>query len=73
MDAVVSFYLVIRPEKISWLRFILEGYDNLAILSTLSATEGLVRLQCPRSLYAETMSVIAALSPGMNPYCQQEH
>lgn len=69
----MSFYLIIRPEKISWLRFILEGYDNLAILSTLSAAEGLVQLQCPRSLYAETMALIAALAPEMTPYCTQEH
>ncbi len=27
MESIVVWYLRIRPEKISWLRFILEGYD----------------------------------------------
>ena len=36
MPCVIEWYLLIRPEKISWLRFIFEGYDGLAVLSTLS-------------------------------------
>lgn len=37
-----EFYIL--PEKISLFRFILEGYDGLAILTTLDATKGLVRI-----------------------------
>ena len=47
--APVEFFLSIRPERIGWLRFILEGYDGLALLTTLSTDKGLVRirtLQC---------------------------
>ena len=42
---IISLYFTIRPAKISWLRFILEGYYNLALLSTISAHTGLVRVQ----------------------------
>lgn len=68
MDALVEWYLFIRPEKISWLRFIFEGYDGLAILSTVSAATGLVRVQTPGSRFTETMQLLAALAIDLTPY-----
>ena len=62
MPRLVEWYLLIRPEKISWLRFILEGYDGLAILTTISAEKGLVRLQAVESGFEETMRLLAALA-----------
>ncbi len=73
MESIVVWYLRIRPEKISWLRFILEGYDGLALLSTVLAQEGLVRLQCPRSSFTEAMRLLAALAPDLDPYIQGVH
>ncbi|MBM9613548.1 DUF4911 domain-containing protein [Desulfobulbus rhabdoformis] len=55
MAAVVECYLRIRPEKISWLRFIFEGYDGLAIVSTIAAKQGLVRIQTLDCRLTETM------------------
>ena len=43
----VELFLSIRPERISWLRFLLEGYDGLAVLSTVSATSGIVSMGRP--------------------------
>ena len=63
--ASVEFFLVIRPERIGWLRYILEGYDGLAILTTLSAKNGLVRIRTLHCNYSETMRLIEALSPGL--------
>jgi len=59
---IVDLYLLIRPEKISWLRFILEGYDGLAILTTMSTETGLVRLQTLNSRFDETMQLIDDLA-----------
>lgn len=67
MPSVVSWPLLIRPDKISWLRFILEGYDGLAILSTLSAQQGLVRMQTLDCRYLETMRLVEALSASLSP------
>jgi hypothetical protein len=62
-----QFYLIIRPEKISWLRFILEGYDGLAIATTIDVRKGLVRIMTTRAQYVESMELIAALSPDLAP------
>ncbi|ADW17931.1 hypothetical protein Despr_1781 [Desulfobulbus propionicus DSM 2032] len=66
--ALVEWYLCIRPEKISWLRFILEGYDGLALLSTVSAPTGLVRMQTLECRFMETMRLLEALAGDLSPY-----
>jgi hypothetical protein len=66
--SIVEWYLVIRSEKISWLRFIFEGYDGLAIVSTISAQQGLVRIQTLDCRFQETMRLIAALAQDLTPY-----
>lgn len=38
------FLLKIDPEKLAYLRFILEGYDHLAILSVLDPKKGLAKV-----------------------------
>jgi len=68
LPVVVEWFLLIRPEKISWLRFILEGYDGLAILSTLSADRGLVRIQTLDCHMAATMRLLAALAEQLSPF-----
>ena len=65
---LVEWYLLIRPEQISWLRFILEGYDGLAILTTISAKIGLVRLQAFNSSFEETMYLIDYLAVELTPF-----
>lgn len=42
-----TLYLRIDPGRIHFLRFILEGYDGLAILSTVDARGGLVLIRYP--------------------------
>jgi len=66
--SVVEWYLLIRPEKIGWLRFILEGYDGLAILTTISAEKGLVRIRTLDSRFEETMRLLAALACDLTPF-----
>jgi hypothetical protein len=68
LPVTVEWYLLIRPEKISLLRFILEGYDGLAILTTISAHDGLVRLRTFASQYKETMQLLNALAPELTPF-----
>ena len=58
----LELFLRIRPERISWLRFLLEGYDGLAVLTTLSAAEGLVRLRLLDCALVETMRLLAAVA-----------
>lgn len=65
---ILSLYCCIRTARISWLRHILEGYDGLALLSTLSAEQGLVRLQVPACSYVELVLLMEALAPKLTPY-----
>ncbi len=65
---LVSLFCTIRPARIVWLRHILEGYDNLALLSTISAEKGLVRIQTPSSSYLELMLLMETLAPSLSPY-----
>ena len=64
-DAFQRLYLRIRCEEIAYLRFILEGYDGLAVLSTMDADTGLVRLLYPASRGPELFSLLEALAPGL--------
>ncbi|PIE56806.1 MAG: hypothetical protein CSA34_02255 [Desulfobulbus propionicus] len=37
-------FFSLPPDRIGYTKHILEGYDNLAVLSTVSAQEGIVRV-----------------------------
>ncbi|WP_310598853.1 DUF4911 domain-containing protein [Desulfobulbus sp.] len=71
MPVVVEWFLLIRPEKISWLRFILEGYDGLAILSTLAVERGLVRIQTLDCNMAATMRLLEELAEQLSLFSSQ--
>ena len=40
-----EIYLRISPEKFHFLKFILEGYDNMAVLSSHDMKQGIVRIR----------------------------
>lgn len=66
-DVLQTFYLRIRPDKIALFRFLLEGYDGLAVLSTMDAKQGLVRLIVPKSRYAELWRLLFAICEDLCP------
>ena len=47
MPRCSSLQFKISPDRIHYLKFILEGYDSLAVLSTLDARQGLVEIRYP--------------------------
>jgi hypothetical protein len=66
-DPFLSLFLHVRADRISLFRFLLEGYDGLAVLSTLDARNGLVRLLVPRSRYIELWRFLSAVSAELRP------
>ncbi len=68
-DAMQTFYLRIRSEQIALFRFLLEGYDGLAVLSTMDAKQGLVRLIVPASQYGELWQLLSAICEELCPVC----
>lgn len=67
MPKVITYSLFIKPSKISWLRFILEGYDGLAVLTTITAETGLVNIQTFDCHYMKTMRLLEALAETLVP------
>lgn len=59
--------LQIAPERIHFLKFILEGYDGLAIMTTIDSQQGLVEISFPPEQEQELALLLAELRPGLNP------
>jgi len=55
--------LEITPERIHFLKFILEGYDGLAILSTVDAGQGIVEMRYPPEIEKDLMKLLLDIVP----------
>ncbi len=58
---MASRCLTIDPSKVYLLRFILEGYDNLFVLSTLDARSGLVEIHYVKSAQEELDAILSEI------------
>jgi hypothetical protein len=57
--------LQIAPPRICFLKFILEGYDGLAIISTGDAKQGLIEIRYPDCLQSELFQLLDNLLPSL--------
>ena len=60
MESLPRYYRVER-DQIAFLKFILEAYDGMAVLSTLDSERGVVMLTIPPGCEIETEAVIEDL------------
>ncbi len=60
-------FLFILPQMFYYLKFILEGYDNLGILSAYDLKQGLVVLRYPIKREQEVFSLLQELAPRLSP------
>ena len=58
-----SLQLKISPERIHFLKFILEGYDGLAILSTINSRQGLVEIKYPPEIEKDITNLLHNIAP----------
>ncbi len=63
MTQLETVFLRISPDKFHLLKFILEGYDNIAILSSVDSKEGIVVVRYPVGLKVDLFSLLGAMSP----------
>ena len=56
-------HVSINPERIYFLKFILEGYDGLAIQSTIDAKSGIVEIRYPPEMENDLQLLLAELKP----------
>ena len=61
MDTIKKYFRVER-EKIALLKFILEAYDGIAVLTTVNAEKGIVVLRIAPQCVEEVKAVVAELS-----------
>jgi hypothetical protein len=64
MEAQRWRYRVDR-RRIAFLKFIVESYDNLALVTTLDARSGTIELQVPPGCEASLRDLLADLGGGM--------
>jgi hypothetical protein len=57
-----SLQLKISPDRIHFLKFILEGYDNLAIMSTVDARQGLVEIRYPPEVKKDLTDLLTEIA-----------
>lgn len=57
-----DLYIRVNPKRIAFLKFILEGYDGLALVTTLDRRDGLVRLLVPTARHDELWRLLAELT-----------
>jgi Domain of unknown function (DUF4911) len=62
MERLDEVFLRIRPDKFHYLKFILEGYDNLAILSAYDCRAGLVVVRFPRAMAGDFYALLGAIA-----------
>ena len=55
-------YLNIASERYHYLKFILEGYDGLAILSTVPGKEGCVAIRFPKQLAKDLFTLLESIA-----------
>lgn len=59
--------LRINPERIYFVKFILEAYDGLAGQSTIDAKQGLIKICYPEEVRADVELLLQELEPSIQP------
>lgn len=61
-SSLASCRIRIDPEQIYFLKFILEAYDNLTIMSTVDRIEGVMELKYPLELEQDVRQVLQSMA-----------
>ncbi|NPA94146.1 MAG: DUF4911 domain-containing protein [Thermodesulfobacteria bacterium] len=56
--SIKTLNLKITPSKVFLLRFILEGYDNMFVLTTVDKQSGVVEIQYCESAYDQLCTIL---------------
>ena len=63
-----NLYLKIRTDKFYFLKFILEAYDGLAILSSSNISKDLVLIRFPQENRRDVVVLLSSIAPSLNPF-----
>ena len=59
---LVELFFIINPARFHYLKFILEGYDNIAVLSSVDRHKGIVRVRTTPELYSEVLNLMGQIA-----------
>jgi len=62
MNNLEIIFLRIAPDKFHFLKFILEGYDNMAVLTSINSKEGLVKIRFAKGMYEDLLHVLSDIA-----------
>lgn len=62
-QSLEQLFLHISPGKFHILKFILEGYDNIGLVSSYRIDKGIILLRYSKDFGREVMELLASLSP----------
>lgn len=57
-----TLFLRISPDRFHFLKFLLEGYDNLAVLSSHDMKRGIVRIRYISNSRREVITLLSAIA-----------
>jgi hypothetical protein len=63
---LATLYLTTDKEQIGFLKFLLEGYDGLCILTTINANLGKIKVITTESRHDELQAVIRCIADKIN-------
>jgi hypothetical protein len=63
-----NLYLQIRRDKFYYLKFLLEGYDGLAILSSSEIRKDIVLIRYPDEQKRNLFALLASIADVLNTY-----
>jgi hypothetical protein len=64
----VSVVATVRPDRIGYCKFIVEAYDNLAVLSTVDAGQGIIVLRFSPESRDEVCSLLDVLGATLSTH-----
>lgn len=67
--SLVETFYRISPQRFHYLKFIIEGYDNLAVVSSISGRHGIVRLRCSQECLVELIGLMADIAASIKRPC----
>lgn len=62
MKSLRTIFLRISPGRFHYLKFILEGYDNLAVLSSYDNQQGIILLRFSDEVACELFALLASIA-----------
>ena len=66
-NSLETIFIRIAPDRFHFLKFIIEGYDNLAIISSDDNKTGIVKLRYPKELRSDVFTLLSTLCPQISP------